>query len=61
MIRDRLIDQDVVDWLALDHEDFRAWLKRHGASDDAVNAATINGIYAGAYMADQEMGAGTGG
>lgn len=59
MIADRLVEETAVDWLRLDHEDFRAWLRRHGASDEAVAASTVAGVYAGAYMADQEIGAGT--
>lgn len=59
MIADGLVDRDHVDWNALDHEDFRAWLQRHGASDDAVRASTVVGVYAGAYAKDREMGAGT--
>lgn len=60
MIADRLVEETWVDWRRLDHEDFRAWLRRHGASAEAVTSSTVNGVYAGAYMADQEMGAGTG-
>lgn len=59
MIAERLVEQDTVDWLALDHEDFRAWLRRHGASEEAANASTVAGVYAGAYMAHQDIGAGT--
>ncbi|MDC3958090.1 NAD(P)-binding protein [Polyangium jinanense] len=59
MIADGLTDQDDVDWLRLDHEDFRAWLRRHGASEASVRASTVSGVYAGAYSAGREMGAGT--
>lgn len=59
MIADGLVDRDDVDWMALDGEDFRAWLRRHGASGDAVRASTVAGVYAGAYSADREIGAGT--
>lgn len=59
MIADGLVDREDVDWLALDDEDFRAWLRRHGASEDAVRASTVTGVYAGAYSADREIGAGT--
>ncbi|MBL9101607.1 MAG: NAD(P)-binding protein [Myxococcales bacterium] len=59
MIADRLVEEDTVDWLRLDHEDFRAWLRRHGASEEAANASTVAGVYAGAYMAHQDIGAGT--
>lgn len=59
MIADRLVEETAPDWLRLDHEDFRAWLRRHGASEDAAAASTVCGVYAGAYTADQEIGAGT--
>lgn len=59
MIADRLVEEAAPDWLRLDHEDFRAWLRRHGASEDAAAASTVCGVYAGAYTADQEIGAGT--
>ncbi|APR81651.1 cytoplasmic membrane protein [Minicystis rosea] len=59
MIAEGLVDRANVDWLALDHEDFRAWLRRHGASEDAANAASVCGVYAGAYSAGREIGAGT--
>ncbi|WP_170229673.1 NAD(P)-binding protein [Polyangium fumosum] len=60
MIADGLTDQDDVDWRRLDHEDFRAWLMRHGASASSVRASTVSGVYAGAYSAGREIGAGTG-
>ncbi|XYH94955.1 hypothetical protein ACMHYB_45180 [Sorangium sp. So ce1128] len=60
MIADRLIDRADVDWLELDGEDFRAWLRRHGASDAAVTASVLCGVYAGAYHAGRDIGAGTG-
>ncbi len=59
MIADRLVEETAPDWLRLDHEDFRTWLRRHGASDEAAAASTVCGVYAGAYTADQEIGAGT--
>ncbi|PRP91464.1 FAD-dependent oxidoreductase [Enhygromyxa salina] len=60
MIQEGLIDEDPVDWRRLDHEDFRAWLGRHGANEAALSAASLAGVYAGAYSADIEIGAGTG-
>ena len=59
MIADGLVDEENVDWIRLDHEDFRAWLRRHGASEVAVRASTVAGVYAGAYSANIELGAGT--
>ncbi|MFT3775797.1 MAG: acetoacetate decarboxylase family protein [Minicystis sp.] len=59
LIADGLVDRDHVDWLALDHEDFRTWLRRHGATEDAVDASSVCGVYAGAYSAGREIGAGT--
>lgn len=59
MIVDGLVREENVNWLRLDHEDFRAWLSRHGASPSSVRASTVTGVYAGAYSADIEIGAGT--
>lgn len=59
MVADRLVEERAPDWLRLDHEDFRGWLRRHGASEEAAAASTVCGVYAGAYSADQEIGAGT--
>jgi uncharacterized protein with NAD-binding domain and iron-sulfur cluster len=57
-IRDELTAPDA-DFARLDDEEFRAWLRRHGASEEAIGSALVRGFYNLAFSHDDGAGAGT--
>lgn len=58
MIREGLTDEDA-DFSRLDGEEYRAWLRRHGASEVTIGSALIKGIYNIAFGEGDGGGAGT--
>ncbi len=58
MIREGLTARDA-DFAALDDEEYRAWLKRHGASKLTLGSSLVRGLYNLAFSWDDGAGAGT--
>lgn len=58
-----LVEDEVVyppeDWRKIDHVDLRKWLIGHGAAPETARCALIDGMYAGIFSVDHEVGAGT--
>jgi len=57
-IRDGLTAPDA-DFACIDDEEFRAWLRRHGASGEAIDSALVRGFYNLAFSHHDGAGAGT--
>ncbi len=47
------------DWFKIDDLDFRAWLKKHGASDATTQSPIVRGLYDAVFATDSPLGAGT--
>jgi uncharacterized protein with NAD-binding domain and iron-sulfur cluster len=58
MIREGLTARDA-DFSVLDDEEYRTWLRRHGASKLTVGSALVRGLYNLAFSWDDGAGAGT--
>jgi uncharacterized protein with NAD-binding domain and iron-sulfur cluster len=59
LVREDLLHPDV-DWHALDGEDYRVWLRRHGAEDETVRSAPLLTLAAAAFSDPVNAGAGAG-
>ena len=46
------------DWSAIDDDDLRAWLARHGASRDVLDSAPTRGLYAAVFSDGRPLAAG---
>jgi uncharacterized protein with NAD-binding domain and iron-sulfur cluster len=47
------------DWLRLDDESLRDWLRRHGAREETLGSALLEGLHAALYSSGLDIGAGT--
>jgi uncharacterized protein with NAD-binding domain and iron-sulfur cluster len=58
-----LVEDEVVyppeDWRKIDGVDLRKWLIGHGAAPETAHCALIDGMYAGIFSTEHEVGAGT--
>ncbi|HXU31446.1 MAG TPA: NAD(P)-binding protein [Thermoanaerobaculia bacterium] len=58
-----LVEDEVVyppeDWRKIDDVDLRKWLVGHGAAPETAHCALIDGMYAGIFSTEHEVGAGT--
>lgn len=59
MLREGLLADDA-DFGALDDEDYRAWLRRHGASETTLRSSLLTGLYNLAFSNPDGAGAGVG-
>jgi uncharacterized protein with NAD-binding domain and iron-sulfur cluster len=59
MVKEDLLHADV-DWHALDGEDYRSWLARHGAREETVRSAPLLTLAAAAFSDPVNAGAGAG-
>lgn len=59
MLREGLLADDA-DFGALDDEDYRAWLRRHGASETTLRSSLLVGLYNLAFSNPDGAGAGVG-
>ena len=46
------------DWSSIDHLDFRAWLRKHGAAERTVHSTLVNTLYGLVFAEHTEVGAG---
>jgi uncharacterized protein with NAD-binding domain and iron-sulfur cluster len=58
MVADGMIGDDV-DWFAHDEEDFRDWLRRHGAREITIQSSAVRALYDICFAWWEGMGAGT--
>ncbi len=58
-----LVEDEVVylpeDWRKMDSIDLKKWLAKHGAAPETADCALIQGMYAGIFSVEHEVGAGT--
>ncbi len=58
-----LVEDEVVyppeDWRKIDDVDLRKWLIAHGAAPETARCALIDGMYAGIFSTEHDVGAGT--
>jgi uncharacterized protein with NAD-binding domain and iron-sulfur cluster len=47
------------DWTRLDDESLRQWFRRHGAAEETVSSALLEGMHAAAYATGIDIAAGT--